>query len=98
MVSTVRSRLISCVRSGLRFFFLPPRAISPFLLAKDTSIVNAVNERFGLADRAYVAERKYKAHMGKIDRAQATINDVGRKFGLSSKTMYSAGKQFNSSR
>ena len=82
----------------LGFFFLPPRAISPFLLAKDTSIVNAVNERFGLADRAYVAERKYKAHMGKLDRAQATINDVGRKFGLSTKTMYSAGKQFNSSR
>ena len=40
-----------CVHSGLRCFFCA-RAISPFLLAKDTSIVNAVNERFGLADRA----------------------------------------------
>jgi hypothetical protein len=33
----------------------------PVLLAKDTTIVNAVNERFGLADRAHVAKRKYKA-------------------------------------
>jgi hypothetical protein len=50
--------------------FFSARAISPFLLAKDTAIVNAVNERFGLADRAYVAERKYKAHMSKLERAE----------------------------
>ncbi len=33
--------------------FFAARAISPFLLAKDTTIVNAVNERFGLGDPAY---------------------------------------------
>ena len=74
------------------------RAISPFLLAKDTTVVNAVNERFGLADHAYVAERKYKAHMAKLERGQTTINDVGRKFGLSKRTISSAGKQFKSAR
>ena len=68
------------------------------MLAKDTSIVNVVNERFGLADRAYVAERKYKAHMAKLERAETTINHVGRKFGLSKQTMSSAGKQFKSAR
>ena len=86
-----------CVRSGLRCFF-SARAISPFLLAKDTSIVNAVNERCGLADRTYVAERKYKVHMSKLERAETTINHVGRQFGLSNKTMSSAGKQFKSAR
>ncbi len=78
--------------------FFSARAISPFLLAKDTAIVNAVNERFGLADRAYVAERKYKAHMAKLERGQTTINNVGRTFGLSKQTMSSAGKQFKSAR
>ncbi len=43
-----------------------------FLLAKDTTIVNAVNERFGLADRAYVAERKHKTHMAKLELGQTT--------------------------
>ncbi len=41
--------------------FCAPRAMSPFLLAQDTTVVNAVNERFGLGDCAYcqyVAERK----------------------------------------
>jgi hypothetical protein len=75
--------------------FFAARAISPVLLAKDTTIVNAVNERFGLADRAYVAERKYKAYMAKLERG---INDVGRKFGLSKRTTSSAGKQFKSAR
>ncbi len=54
------------------------QAISPFLLAKDTTIVKAVNERFGLGDRAYwqyVAERKYKAYMAKLERGQTTINE-----------------------
>jgi len=78
--------------------FFAARAISPVLLAKDTTIVNAVNERFGLADRAYVAERKYKAYMAKLERGQTTINDVGRKFGLSKRTISSAGKQFKSAR
>ena len=82
----------------LGFFFLPPRAISPFLLAKDTSIVNAVNERFGLADRAHVAERKFKAYMAKLERGQTAINDVGRKFGLFKRTVSSAGTQFKSAR
>ena len=68
------------------------------MLAKDTTVVNAVNERFGLADRAYVAERKYKAHMAKLEHGQTTINDVGRKFGLSKRTISSAGKQFKSAR
>ena len=74
------------------------RAISPFLLAKDTTIVNAVSERFGLADRAYVAERKYKAHMAKLERGETAINTVGRQFGLSKNTISSAGKQFKSAR
>ena len=68
------------------------------MLAKDTAIVNAVSERFGLADRVYVAERKYKAHMGKVERGEATINNVGRQFGLSNKTISSASKQFKSAR
>ncbi len=72
------------------------RAISPFLLAKDTTVVNAVNERFGFTDRAYVAKRKYKARKAKLERGQTTINDVGRKFGLSKRTISSAGKQFKS--
>ena len=77
-------RVLSECRSfvSLRALMLAPffsaRAISPFLLAKDTAIVNAVNERFGLADRAYVAERKYKAHMAKLERGQTTINNVSR--------------------
>ena len=75
--------------------FIFARAISPFLLARDTSIVNAVNERFGLADRAYVAERTYKAHMGKVKKEETTIKDVGRHFGLSNNTISSARKQFN---
>jgi hypothetical protein len=62
-------------------------------LAKDTTIVNAVDERFGLA-----AERKYKAYMAKLERGQTAINDVGRKFGLSKRTISSAGKQFKSAR
>ena len=45
-----------------------------------------------------MAERKYKAHMAKLERAKTTINHVGRKFGLSNKTMSSAGKQFKSAR
>jgi hypothetical protein len=78
--------------------FFAARAISPVLLAKDTTIVNAVNERFGLADRAYVAERKYKAYMAKLERGQTAINDVGRKFGFSKRTISSAGKQLKSAR
>ncbi len=70
-------------------------AARPFLLDKDTAIVNAVND---LADRAYVAERKHNAHMAKLERGQTTINDVGRKFGLSKRTISSAGKQFKSAR
>ena len=58
--------------------FFAARAISPVLLAKDTTIVNAVDERFGLA-----AERKYKAYMAKLERGQTAINDVGRKLGFS---------------
>ena len=73
--------------------FFAARAISPVLLAKDTAIVNAVNERFGLA-----AERKYKAYMAKLERGQTAINDVGRKFGFSKRTISSAGKQFKSAR
>ena len=75
--------------------FFAARAISPVLLAKDTTIVNAVNERFGLADRAFVAERKYKAYRAKLERGQTAINDVG---GLSKRTISSAGKQFKSAR
>ncbi len=85
------------VTSALPPFFAA-RAISPVLLAKGTTIVNAVNERFGLADRAYVAERKYKAYMAKLERGQTTINDVGRKFRLSKRTISLAGKQFKSAR
>jgi hypothetical protein len=67
------------------------RAISP---SKDTTIVNVINERperFGLGDRAYcqyVAERKYKAYKAKLERGQTTINDVGRKFGLSKRPQW----------
>ncbi len=51
-----------------------------------------------IADRAYVAERKHKAHMAKLERGHTTINDVGHKFGLSKRTISSAGKQFKSAR
>jgi len=44
------------------------------------------------------ADDKYKAHMAKLERGQTTINDVGRKFGLSKRTISSAGKQFKSAR
>ncbi len=52
-----------------------------------------------VADHAYVAERKYQAHMSKLERAETTINHhVGRKVGLSNKTMSSADKQFKCAR
>ncbi len=41
---------------------------------------------------------KTRRHMAKLERGQITINDVGRKFGLSKHTISSAGKQFKSAR
>jgi hypothetical protein len=106
---TCTPRALHCLPAGFGFVvvslrdlrpapFFAARAISLVLLAKDTTIVNAVNERFGLADRAYVAERKYNAYMAKLERGQTIINDVGRKFGLSKRAIPSAGKQFKSAR